>query len=79
MELLPWAMFAKGPACTSTGVPSSVWNKGVRRRGSGRLQRGFAGGADVRKGTRMHQHEGALQRLEQRGPTEGIYRSSLDA
>mmetsp|Transcript_2203 Transcript_2203/g.7246 ORF Transcript_2203/g.7246 Transcript_2203/m.7246 type:complete len:273 (-) Transcript_2203:486-1304(-) len=24
MDELPWAMFAKGPACTSTGVPSRV-------------------------------------------------------
>src|SRR3972149_1577820 len=25
MELLPWAMLANGPACTITGVFSSVW------------------------------------------------------
>ena len=26
-ELLPWAMFAKGPQWTSAGWPSSVWTR----------------------------------------------------
>ncbi len=25
--LVPWAMFANGPACTSAGVPSVVWTR----------------------------------------------------